>query len=35
MVLQLAFFKLHKQWTATYETAATRQFAYGKVLMIE
>jgi carnitine O-acetyltransferase len=30
MVLQLAYYRLHGKWTATYETASTRQFLYGR-----
>jgi hypothetical protein len=30
MSLQLAYYKIHKKVTATYETASTRQFLHGR-----
>lgn len=30
MALQLAFYRMHGTWTATYETASTRQFKLGR-----
>lgn len=30
MILQLAYYRLHGKWTATYETGSTRLFLYGR-----
>ena len=30
MVLQLAYYRMHGTWTATYETASTRQYRLGR-----
>ncbi|KAI3657124.1 hypothetical protein MP638_003947 [Amoeboaphelidium occidentale] len=30
MVLQLAYYRMHGKWTATYETGSTRQFLLGR-----
>ena len=30
-VMQLAFYRMHGKWCATYETASTRQFKHGQL----